>query len=181
MRTIVIVIAVLAVASLAPAKSVNHTTAIQPGAGSRQGGDTLADAFVITSLPFSDTGTTVGYDADYDGFCAYPESGMAADVCYVYTSAAGDIVTIDLQGSDYDTTLLVFEVVEGDLEPVECNDDYYPDLTSRIDDLPLVAGSTYLIVVDGYGYETGNYVLSVTGTTVATDSATWSEVKAWYR
>ena len=30
-------------------------------AGGRQGGDTVADALLIPSLPFQDTGTTSGY------------------------------------------------------------------------------------------------------------------------
>jgi hypothetical protein len=31
-----------------------------------QGGDTIDDAFPITSLPFYDYGTTVGYNDDYE-------------------------------------------------------------------------------------------------------------------
>ena len=38
----------------------------EPPAVPRQGGDTVDDAFPITSLPFYDTGTTVGHINDYD-------------------------------------------------------------------------------------------------------------------
>jgi len=181
MRVLVAYAAILLFASPLAGKTIGSFSDANDIATARQGGDTLEAAFRITALPFSDSGTTNGYGQDYDGFCAYPESGMAADVCYVYIPAADDMVTIDLLGSDYDTTLLVFQVVGADLQPLECNDDFYPDLTSRIEDLSVTTGSMYLIVVDGYGFNTGNYVLAVTGGVVGTDSKSWSEMKDLYR
>ena len=40
----------------------------------RQGGEDIASAFYVSSLPFNDTGTTTGYNDDYDEVCPYSGS-----------------------------------------------------------------------------------------------------------
>ncbi len=147
----------------------------------RQGGDTLADALVITSLPFAEIGTTIGYGADYHGDCIYPESGEAADVCFLYTPPADGSISIDLLGSDYDTTLFAYEVFGEALVQLACDEDFHGNQTSRIDDLPVTAGHVYLIVVDGFGLETGDYLINVSSPTLAAESNSWSRVRSLYR
>lgn len=39
---------------------------------SKVGGDTVDSAFVVTSLPFVDSGSTTGYADDYDAACCRP-------------------------------------------------------------------------------------------------------------
>ncbi len=51
----------------------------------RQGGDTIDDAFIIDSLPFTDTGTTVGYNNNYEQNCHW-NIGQAPEVCYLFVS-----------------------------------------------------------------------------------------------
>jgi hypothetical protein len=125
----------------------------------RQGGDTIATALLIPSLPYSDTGTTAGFTDDYDEVCPYGNS-TAPDVVYKYVTAAGS-VNIDLCGSAYDTKLYVYDA---DLNLVACNDDFYFGApcgvyVSKLENVPFVAGTTYYIIVDGYGAASGAYVI----------------------
>ncbi|OQY29649.1 MAG: hypothetical protein B6244_02995 [Candidatus Cloacimonetes bacterium 4572_55] len=128
----------------------------------RQGGDTSDDAFVIDGLPFTDTGTTVGYTGDYgpytgDGLiCGGTGVGAsAADVVYMVTLAEATLLNISLCGSSYDTALGILNDMG---VPVAGNDDfceYQSDITC---DFP---AGTYYIVVDGYGNDAGEYTLTV--------------------
>jgi hypothetical protein len=124
----------------------------------RQGGDTLASATPITSLPFVGSGTTEGYANDYDIGC--PTTGSdSPDVVYSFTRPEYGTLTIDFCGSDYDTKIYVMSA-EGQI--FDCNDDHYsggdcgPN-TSRIDNLWLPPGGTYYLVVDGAGGAAGHY------------------------
>lgn len=109
--------------------------AFADGGPPRQGGDTCATAAVIPALPFTDTGTTVGYTNDYDEVCPYPNS-TSPDVVYRYdppTSVTVEI-TLCVGETDYDTKLYVYQdacpgTVTG------CNDDacsspHYPAYVS---------------------------------------------------
>ena len=70
---------------------------------SRQAGDTIETATVIPSLPFNDTGTTTGFDDDYDEAC--PFTSTSPDVVYAFTPVVTGPIVIDLCGSSYDTKL----------------------------------------------------------------------------
>jgi len=130
----------------------------------RQGGDTLVDAFSIDQLPFSDTGTTVGYADDYDAVCPY-DGSTAPDVVYRFVPAVDLLVDVDLCGSGYDTK--VYILTAGG-QVVACNDDFYFGdpcgvYRSKIEAASLGAGAVYFIVIDGYGDEQGDYDLEVVG------------------
>ena len=118
-----------------------------------QGGDLISNATVISSLPYSDTGTTMGFNNDYSGTCI---GTGAADVVYTYTPAATALVTISLCGSTYDTGLYVKTAA---LVDIACNDDFC-GLQSQLE-VTLNAGTTYLIFVDGYSSGAGAYSLNV--------------------
>jgi hypothetical protein len=123
----------------------------------RQGGDTIIDA-VVVSLPVVDgTGTTAGYNNDYDEICPFSGS-TSPDVVYTVTPDADTSVDIDLLGSAYDTKLYVYDA---NLALVACNDDFHPDWTSKLENLPLMGGMQYYIIVDGYGGASGNYVINI--------------------
>jgi hypothetical protein len=147
-----------------------------------QGGDNMGDAFVISSLPFSDAGTTAGYTDDYDVAC--PGTATAPDVVYSYTATFTATVTISLCGnSNYDTKLYVFENTA--YNTVGCNDDACstPSLpfpfASRIDACNFTAGNTYYIVVDGYGNNSGSYTLDITGPAECTPDFTVDGPGTW--
>jgi hypothetical protein len=134
----------------------------------RQGGEDIGTAAVIAFLPFSDTGTTVGYLDDYDEVCPYSGS-FAPDVVYSYYAAEDICVRISLCNSFYDTKLFVYENVWTPGAPYACNDDEGGECeappVSFVSNLPSVeffAGNTYYIVVDGYASGSGNYVLDIT-------------------
>jgi len=129
----------------------------------RVGGDTVLDAFPITELPFSDSGNTCGYADDYDARCYTPST--SADVVYEFAPAADVLVDIDLCGSRYDTKVFLLDAA---LEAVACSDDYYVDLgdlcgqwNAKLEFVPLMAGETYYIVVDGWFGDCGQYDLLV--------------------
>jgi len=135
----------------------------------RQGGDTIADATVIGVLPYNDFGTTAGYVNDYDEVCPYTGS-TSPDVVYSFTPA-GDVTNgfVTLCGdTDYDSKLYIYENTVTPGTPFACNDDtcvsalgqsYVSELTG----LTFAGGNTYYIVVDGYGGNSGNYEIDITG------------------
>ncbi len=169
MRTTLVLLATIALAVPAAAQQVSpqaptkspptvSPTVPQP----RQGGDTLETALPIPMLPFADFGTTIGFNNDADEACPY-QFGTAPDVFYSLTPTVDAVVNIDLCGSDYDTKVYVYDA---NLDLIACNDDYYAGppcgpYVSLIELLPLYAGTTYTIVVDGYGDEAGNYQLAI--------------------
>jgi hypothetical protein len=118
-------------------------------------GDTVDDPFVIYAIPFSTAGETCGFNNDYDYACPYTGS-TSPDLVYSYVPTADLAVVIDLCSSTYDTKVYVYEDSVG--APIACNDDYC-SWQSYLGDVPLQAGHTYYIVIDGYGGSCGAYVL----------------------
>jgi len=128
--------------------------------GTRQGGDDIANAVAITTFPYTVTGTTDGFNDDYDVVCPY--ESMSPDVVYSYVPAENQAVTIGLCNSEYDTKLFVF-AADG-VTVIACNEDACGDdgWKSQISNLALVGGETYYIVVDGYDDTSyGNYELTL--------------------
>tara|TARA_Y100000758_G_scaffold21845_1_gene15012 strand:+ start:189 stop:3287 length:3099 start_codon:yes stop_codon:yes gene_type:complete len=137
--------------------------------GQRQGGDTFASATVIDSLPYSDSGTTSGYNNDYgpyedassnnlcewQGYYNNTNTGAGPDVVYSLALSEETTVKISLCGSDYDTGLGVFD---GSGVQVLGNDDACSLQSEVVCTLP---EGLYYIVVDGYSTSSGNYVLNV--------------------
>jgi hypothetical protein len=142
------------------AKSDVHVLA-RP-ARDREGGETIATAVVIASVPYMDSGATCDNLNDYDATCPYGNS-TSPDVVYRYTSPNYQELIVDLCGSQYDTKVYI---LDESLQVVACNDDYYFSgpcgvYVSRIDCFFCNAGQTYYIVVDGYGGDCGMYQLSL--------------------
>jgi hypothetical protein len=125
--------------------------------GDRQGGDTILDAVLVTLPVINGSGTTAGFNDDYDEVCPYTNS-TSPDVVYTAIGDGGGW-DIDLLGSTYDTKVYVYDE---NLALVACNDDFYSDFVSKIENAPLMNGVQYFIVVDGYGGDFGNYVINIT-------------------
>ena len=169
MRQVIVLVMILSLASLAmayelgtqvPGKDDSHVNP-QEGVHPRQGGDTVFDATPIGGLPFNDLGTTVGYNDDYEESCPY--SSTSPDVVYSFVTAADMFIDVDLCGSAYDTKLFMYDAV---LNVIACNDDFYFDdicgvYVSKLENVALLGGETYFIVVDGYAGDYGDYVLEV--------------------
>ncbi|MCP4293509.1 MAG: hypothetical protein GY780_16910 [bacterium] len=136
----------------------NDHVGTNPGtADGREGGDDMGSAVVIAALPYNDTGNTSDNTNQYDAECPYSGS-TSADEVYSFSPAVDVVVTIDLFGSTYDTKTYVM-LADGTI--VACNDDFYPDYVSKIEEALLVAGTEYFIVIDGYGGDAGDYVLEI--------------------
>lgn len=113
------------------------------------------DVEVMENVPYN--GSTAGATGDDISSCAYND---AIDVWHIYEPNAGGQITITTDGSDFDTTLSVYNGCGG--TELVCNDDYCPDnLQSKVF-LSVVKGKKYYIRVAGFDGETGNYQLLVT-------------------
>lgn len=126
------------------------------------GGETIDDAILITTLPFTAAGESCTYADNYDVPCSYIAN--APDVVFAYTPAVSMFLDIDLCGSAYDTKVFVLDAAENVLA---CNEDYYAPndpcggYVSRLKGMPVTGGQTVYIVVDGYGASCGTYQLNV--------------------
>jgi hypothetical protein len=167
---VAIAVAVVAGAALAqvstsvgPAK--HSETTGEPTYEGRIEGDTIEECWTIPSLPFLATGNTCGFADDYEEMCPY--SSTSADVVYSYSPLYDMCVSISLCDSYYDTKLFVYEDGHTPGVPLDCNDDNFHcvdppvDYTSWLEEVALLAGHTYYIVVDGYCGDCGDYVLAV--------------------
>lgn len=133
---------------------------------SRVQGDSIGNPFVIDALPFSITGSTVGFTDDYNEVCPYTTSG--ADVVYQVT--LGTLVNpliVDLCESYYDTKVYMYSASDT-TNPIACSDDFCTAShgqawTSYMEISPaLLPPGTYYIVVDGYNAASeGDYVMDV--------------------
>ncbi len=171
MKFATIALVLLFVAAMACSAAVPVTNKLEakkpvpsnaPGDG-REGGETIATAWVIPALPFDDTGDTSDNIDDYDEVCTYTGS-TSPDVVYVFTPEDDICVDIDLCNSGYDTKVYVYENMYTPGAPYACNDDFSGcalAFRSKLEGLYLAAGNNYYIVVDGYGGESGVYELHI--------------------
>jgi len=118
------------------------------------GGDTFQTATVITSLPFTDIGTTCGFADDYLPPCA---AWGNSDVVYRYAPATDQCVDVSLCGSNFDTAVALYT---NGPDSVNCNNDAC-NWSSRLSHRTLHAGDTYYLVIDGNGVACGTYHLSI--------------------
>ncbi|PIZ70015.1 MAG: hypothetical protein COY19_00835, partial [Candidatus Marinimicrobia bacterium CG_4_10_14_0_2_um_filter_48_9] len=125
---------------------------------------------VIMGLPFNYTGTNAGMGDDFT-----VSGSQGEDMAFSIYIFEGEIINVTTcgAGTDYDTKLEIFNV--------DCatSTGFYNDdggqctangsfLTSSLNGVSLPEG-TYLIVVDGFGGQTGNFELTVSEATVARD------------
>lgn len=148
-------------------------------------GDTIADAIVIPSLPFTDGGSTSAFNHDYGPYG--PGNGLtnlvnpytsyftqtlntSPDVVYQLVLATPTLLSIDLYGSTYDTAVaLVTAPGTAPTDVILINDDFYTTPVNYVSYLnsgcSYVPAGTYYIIVGGYGSASGNYTLNVNAAT----------------
>jgi beta propeller repeat protein len=115
----------------------------------------LFAAEVSRGVPFN--GTTVGATGTVDiSSCAYNDT---KDVWHSFTPSTGGDYTISLCGSDFDTTLTIFDECDG--AEIACNDDYC-GVQSQVS-IKAKADVPYIIRIAGYDRETGDYSLAISG------------------
>lgn len=128
----------------------------------RAGGEDIGTAVPIM-LPFYDTGNTALFVHDYDEVCNYTGS-LSPDCVYSFTPAVDMCIDIDLCTSLYDTKVYVYEDMYTPGFPFACNDDFADCVNlwrSMLPGLMVYGGHTYYIVIDGYGSDSGDYILDV--------------------
>jgi hypothetical protein len=120
----------------------------------RQGGDTIGEA-VPVELGVTVTGTTVGYNDDYDEACPYESN--APDVVYALVLGVETGVSLDLCDSDYNTKVYLYN---SELDLLGCDDSGCMGGRSFLL-LEFLPAGEYFIIVDGSGQDSGNYSLQI--------------------
>jgi len=111
---------------------------------------------------FEDTpyfGTNLGALGDTGSSCGYYFDFY--DVWNQFTPTESKDYIISLCGSDFDTTLSVFDLCNG--AELTCNDDSCDGQSEMV--MSLTAGITYYIRTAGYDGDMGNYMLTITEST----------------
>lgn len=126
-----------------------------------QPGDTCDTALPLGPLPNTLTGNTCAAINNYDAVCPYSGSS-SPDLVYSYAPATDQQVTLDLCASGYDTKVYVYQDACDPGTEIACNDDFCPGFRSYLECVPMLAGHTYFVVVDGYGGACGDYSMSAT-------------------
>jgi len=141
------------------------------GGGDGTQGDNMDNPFIVTALPFSAEGTTVGFEDDYDEVCPYSNSA-SPDVVYMFTSSGATYDFSLCTNTAYDSKIYILDatgnvvITDATTYGIACNDDACstPSFTSPyVSELPginLDAG-LYYVVVDGYGSNDGTYTLDI--------------------
>ena len=103
-----------------------------------------AVAVGLGTTSYSNVGAT---DSGVDMGCVF--NGEASDVWFSFTAANSCPITVDFDGSGYDTGAAVYEGDCMNLVQIDCDDDGSTGLTSFLS-FNAVAGTTYLLQVGGF-------------------------------
>jgi hypothetical protein len=112
------------------------------------------DDDIGNTVPQTVMGDNTGLGDDWEPSCA----PGGEDAMYEFTAPAAGNYTFDTIGSAGDTLLAVIQDCAG--PELACNDDFGGLLTSSVT-VPLAAGESVIIVVDGFGGGTGPFVLNI--------------------
>ncbi|MCA9562531.1 MAG: CAP domain-containing protein [Myxococcales bacterium] len=119
------------------------------------------DAIALsTAFPQSFEGTTVGGSVELGAECQTTDS--APERVHYWTAPSAGTYRFDTGGSSFDTVLSVYSGCDPSASALQCNDDATNSLTSAVT-VSLDAGEGVLLVVDGFGQESGTYTLSISG------------------
>jgi hypothetical protein len=123
--------------------------------------DNFASATLLTGTTVTWTGTNTAATKEV-GEPTIPNAPGGASIWFAWVAPTSGRVTINTEGSKFDTTLGVYTgSVVSALTKVAQNDDVSrTDLTSSVS-FVAAAGTTYYIAVDGYRAATGTVVLNL--------------------
>ncbi|UCC79245.1 MAG: serine hydrolase [Candidatus Zixiibacteriota bacterium] len=157
----------------------------EPSGGILLGGD-CSDFIDLTGmpLPIEEAGSTIGATNNYGPYSErprywwgswYSQSAAGPDVTYKWTAPTNGNYTISLCETDYDNCLQIYEFTCPD-EPVVADDfiigtDDACVYAAKSRHISLTQGEEILIIADGYGNNSGNYVLRIYETLI--DDIDW--------
>ena len=127
-----------------------------PDPTSLNGGETIATAATISSLPAAVTGSLYNYDQDYD-FSSYVwyYEGETGDAVYSYTATSDDSINVCFEAIDDEESIYFpfIAIIDADASVLACErlDTTDPNIQVRLLNFPVTAGETYYIVVS-YSY-----------------------------
>jgi len=120
---------------------------------------TISDLGAV--FPISLSGTNDGYSREV-GEPSHVGEGPFSSVWFKIKSDRSGVVTVDTDGSDFDTTLAVYQGASlSKLTKIAANNDKAVGTQTSLVKFTVNAGSTYYIAVDGNKGAVGNYVLRV--------------------
>src|SRR5262245_18845001 len=120
--------------------------------------DTVRNATVISSLPFSDSEDTTGASAKREPQPTDPGNcnGLGSTVWYAFTPSADTTLSADTIGSNYDTVLAVYTRTGDQFTEVACNDDIsFSSNTQSQVTFPAAGGTSYYFQVGSCCTPTG--------------------------
>jgi N-acetylneuraminic acid mutarotase len=123
--------------------------------------DDFDHALVIGATPYvseiDTVGATVAGDDPFWPCGSRTTPQQSSTVWYRFEASHNGRLHVDTDGSDYDTVVAIWMGSRGVLTNVGCNDDYYVDLTSRLE-IDVVEGTTYHIAIAGFGPLGGGFL-----------------------
>ncbi|MGK4007579.1 MXAN_6577-like cysteine-rich protein [Sorangium sp. So ce1036] len=110
-----------------------------------------------STVPQTAEGRTTARPNTHDTSC--DDDAAAPDVVYTFTAPEDGYYVVDTVGSAFDT---IVQVREGSCagDALACNDDAGGSQSAV--NVPLRAGQTVAVIVDGYSMEEGSYTLNIT-------------------
>jgi hypothetical protein len=152
--------------------SLNSATVVIRDNDVARSNDRFADRQLLVGASITATGSNVNATRESGEPNVLSVSG-GKSIWYTWTAPASGLVTMSTAGSTFDTTLGVYTgTALSRLRRVAANDDESfssNQLTSRVS-FNAVAGTTYQILVDGFGGASGSVSLSVNQTARQTPS-----------
>ncbi|MFN8522696.1 MAG: hypothetical protein U0821_06255 [Chloroflexota bacterium] len=134
--------------------------------------DSFSQASVLTSLPVHVSVDTTSATVDANeplglgSLCGLPSINLGKTVWYRYTASAAGPITIDTEGSTFDSAVVVYiGPYLSALQAVACNNDVLSLRSSTSSSLTFnaIAGQTYLIQVGSAVSSGGTLRLTVSG------------------
>ena len=122
--------------------------------------DAFDNAQAISSLPFTHSMSTESATIAGDDPQSTCGSSNNPSVWFTYTPLSNQSISIDTLDSDYDTVLSVWTGERGSLVEISCNDDAADSGQSQLT-IAMTSGTSYYILVAGYGGDSGSLVLNV--------------------
>jgi subtilisin family serine protease len=124
------------------------------------GNDAFAAARVLSGASVSDSGSNALASSEA-GEPAHDGSAATRSLWWVWTAPASGLLTLDTQGSSFDTMLAIYTgSAVASLALQASDDDGGIGVQSRLETV-VTAGTTYRIAVDGFNGATGDIVLNL--------------------